>query len=302
MAKIIQWFPGHMKKAMRDMEEKRALCDGVICVLDARAPIATYNPKLAEIFKGKPVLYVLNKSDLSDGKCEKFVSLIEGQGKPCVAISAVNGASRRALEKRLQILTKEKRERAENKGVNRRFRYTVVGIPNTGKSTIVNLLGGAKRAKTGDIAGVTRDVRWIKCADFDLLDTPGTMPPSCETQYLARHLAYIGSLNDDILDIADVSLELLKELKANYPAALYERYGIECGAVGETGGDVSDEEERTREAVAMLETACKRRGFILRGGEYDYERGARAVIDDFRKGRLGKICLENPLDFSGVKF
>ena len=298
MAKIIQWFPGHMKKAMRDMEEKRALCDGVICVLDARAPIATYNPKLPEIFKGKPVLYVLNKSDLSDGKCEKFVSLIEGQGKPCVAISAVNGASRRALEKRLQILTKEKRERAENKGVNRRFRYTVVGIPNTGKSTIVNLLGGAKRAKTGDIAGVTRDVRWIKCADFDLLDTPGTMPPFCETQYLARHLAYIGSLNDDILDIADVSLELLKELKANYPAALYERYGIECGAAG----DASDEEAQTREAVAMLETACKRRGFILRGGEYDYERGARAVIDDFRKGRLGKICLENPLDFSGVKF
>lgn len=298
MAKIIQWFPGHMKKAMRDMEEKRALCDGVICVLDARAPIATYNPKLPEIFKGKPVLYVLNKSDLSDGKCEKFVSLIEGQGKPCVAISAVNGASRRALEKRLQILTKEKRERAENKGVNRRFRYTVVGIPNTGKSTIVNLLGGAKRAKTGDIAGVTRDVRWIKCADFDLLDTPGTMPPSCETQYLARHLAYIGSLNDDILDIADVSLELLKELKTNYPAALYERYGIECGAAG----DASDEETQTREAVAMLETACKRRGFILRGGEYDYERGARAVIDDFRKGRLGKICLENPLDFTGVKF
>lgn len=298
MAKIIQWFPGHMKKAMRDMEEKRALCDGVICVLDARAPIATYNPKLPEIFKGKPVLYVLNKSDLSDGKCEKFVSLIEGQGKPCVAISAVNGASRRALEKRLQILTKEKRERAENKGVNRRFRYTVVGIPNTGKSTIVNLLGGAKRAKTGDIAGVTRDVRWIKCTDFDLLDTPGTMPPSCETQYLARHLAYIGSLNDDILDIADVSLELLKELKANYPAALYERYGIECGAAG----DVPGEEAQTREAVAMLETACKRRGFILRGGEYDYERGARAVIDDFRKGRLGKICLENPLDFSGVKF
>lgn len=298
MAKIIQWFPGHMKKAMRDMEEKRALCDGVICVLDARAPIATYNPKLPEIFKGKPVLYVLNKSDLSDGKCEKFVSLIEGQGKPCVAISAVNGASRRALEKRLQILTKEKRERAENKGVNRRFRYTVVGIPNTGKSTVVNLLGGAKRAKTGDIAGVTRDVRWIKCADFDLLDTPGTMPPSCETQYLARHLAYIGSLNDDILDIADVSLELLKELKANYPAALYERYGIECGAAG----DVPGEEAQTREAVAMLETACKRRGFILRGGEYDYERGARAVIDDFRKGRLGKICLENPLDFSGVKF
>lgn len=314
MAKIIQWFPGHMKKAMRDMEEKRALCDGVICVLDSRAPIATYNPKLPEIFRGKPVLYVLNKSDLSDGKCEKFAAMIEAQGKPCVTLSAVNGASRRVLEKRLQTLTKEKRERAESKGVNRRFRYTVVGIPNTGKSTIVNLLGGAKRAKTGDIAGVTRDVRWIKCADFDLLDTPGTMPPACGTQYLARHLAYIGSLNDDILDIADVSLELLKELKENYPAALYERYGIECGSGGfaesdgadggadEFGGEPTDEEKSTREAVRMLETACRRRGFILRGGEFDYERGARAVIDDFRKGRLGKICLENPTDFSGVKF
>ena len=302
MAKLIQWFPGHMKKAMRDMEEKRALCDGVICVLDSRAPIATYNPKLPEIFAGKPVLYVLNKSDLSDGKSEKFAAMIEAQGKPCVAISAVNGASRRVLEKRLQILTKEKRERAESKGVTRRFRYTVVGIPNTGKSTVVNLLGGAKRAKTGDIAGVTRDVRWIKCADFDLLDTPGTMPPSCKTQYLARHLAYIGSLNNDILDIADVALELLKELKANYPAALQERYGIDCGGNNAETDKTADEEERTREAVEMLETACRRRGFILRGGEFDYERGARAVIDDFRKGRLGKICLENPSDFADVKF
>ena len=252
MAKLIQWFPGHMKKAMRDMEEKRALCDGMICVLDSRAPIATYNPKLPEIFAGKPVLYVLNKSDLSDGKSEKFAAMIEAQGKPCVAISAVNGASRRVLEKRLQILTKEKRERAESKGVTRRFRYTVVGIPNTGKSTVVNLLGGAKRAKTGDIAGVTRDVRWIKCADFDLLDTPGTMPPSCKTQYLARHLAYIGSLNDDILDIADVALELLKELKANYPAALQERYGIVCGGNNAETDKTADEEERTRDAVVLL--------------------------------------------------
>lgn len=289
MAKIIQWFPGHMKKAMRDMEEKRTLCDGVICVLDARAPVATFNPRLPEIFRGKPVLYVLNKSDLADGKAEKFAALIEKSGKPCVALSAVNGNSRRILEKRLQELTKEKRAHAENKGVNRRFRYTVVGIPNTGKSTIVNLLGGAKRAKTGDIAGVTRDVRWIKCADFDLLDTPGTMPPSCETQYLARHLAYIGSLNDDILDIADVSLELLKELKEYYPDSLKERYGIE---------DFSEE----CTPLCMLETACKRRGFIVRGGEFDYDRGARAILDDFRKGRLGRICLENAEEWTNVKF
>ena len=293
MAKTIQWFPGHMKKAMRDMEEKRDLCDGVICVLDARAPIATYNKKLPEIFRGKPVLYVLNKSDLADGKAEKFATEIEKQGKTCVLLSAVNGAAKRVLEKRLQILTKEKRERAESKGVNRRFRYTVIGIPNTGKSKIVNLLGGAKRAKTGDIAGVTRDVRWIKCADFDLLDTPGTMPPSCETQYLARHLAYIGSLNDDILDITDIALELLKELAANYPSALTERYGIEDFSEGETENEA---------ALKMYETVCRRRGFMLRGGDFDYERGARAILDDFRKGRLGRICLENAEDFQNVRF
>lgn len=298
MAKIIQWFPGHMKKATRDMEEKRSLCDGVICVLDARAPVATYNARLIEIFKGKPVLYVLNKSDLADGKAEKFAALIEKQGKPCVLLSAVNGAARRTLEKRLQLLTKEKRERAENKGVTRRFRYVVVGIPNTGKSTIVNLLGGAKRAKTGDVAGVTRDVRWIKCADFDLLDTPGTMPPFCETQYLARHLAYIGSLNDDILDVTDVAAELLKELQTLCPAALAERYGIEQSAPQAE----SEAEADGATPLAMLETVCKRRGFIVRGGEYDYERAARAAIDDFRKGRLGKICLEYPERYENVKF
>ena len=310
MAKIIQWFPGHMKKATRDMEEKRSLCDGVICVLDARAPVATFNPRLTEIFKGKPVLYVLNKSDLADGKAEQFAAMIENQGRACVLLSAVNGASRRALEKRLQLLTKEKRERAENKGITRRFRYVVAGIPNTGKSTIVNLLGGSKRAKTGDIAGVTRDVRWIKCADFDLLDTPGTMPPFCETQYLARHLAYIGSINDDILDIADVAAHLLNELQQICPAALEQRYGIaaETPNAAESGKETSDTEIAAENgngahgAAALLEAVCKRRGLILRGGEYDYERAARAVIDDFRKGRLGKVCLEFPNRYDNVKF
>lgn len=316
MAKIIQWFPGHMKKATRDMEEKRSLCDGVICVLDARAPVATFNPRLTGIFKGKPVLYVLNKSDLADGKAEQFAAMIENQGRPCVLLSAVNGSSRRALEKRLQLLTKEKRERAENKGITRRFRYVVAGIPNTGKSTIVNLLGGAKRARTGDIAGVTRDVRWIKCADFDLLDTPGTMPPFCETQYLARHLAYIGSINDDILDIADVAAHLLNELQQICPAALEQRYGIaaetlnapnapNAAAEAEKDADTENAAEYGNGApgsAALLEAVCKRRGLILRGGEYDYERAARAVIDDFRKGRLGKVCLEFPKRYENVKF
>ena len=285
--KNIQWFPGHMTRAMRDMEAKRDLCDGVICVLDARAPIATHNKNLNKIFGAKPILYLLNKSDLADPtKTDAFVRLVEASGKYCVRCDATNPSTRRLVMQKLQAMTAEKRERAEAKGLNRTFRFMVAGIPNTGKSTIVNLLSGQKRAKTGDIAGVTRDVRWLKCDGFDLLDTPGTMPPSFDSQYHARHLAYIGSINDDILDMDDVALELLGELAESYPQCLTERYGI------------TDYTEK----LGMYEALCKRRGFILRGGEFDYERGAKALIDDFRKGRVGRITLENAADYQGWEF
>ncbi len=284
--KTIQWFPGHMTKAMREMEAKKDLCDGVICVMDARAPIATYNKNLNKIFGEKPVLYVLNKADLADNKADAFVKLIEEKGKACVKCNSTNISSKRMLMQKLTAMTEEKRARAEAKGLNRTFRFMVAGIPNTGKSTIVNLLSGQKRAKTGDKAGVTRDVRWLKCGAFDLLDTPGTMPPSFEDQYHARHLAYIGSINDDILDMDDVALELLGELATLYPQYLTERYGIT---------DFS-------EKLGMYEALCRRRGFILRGGEFDYERGAKALIDDFRKGRIGKMCLENPTDYTDWTF
>lgn len=279
--KNIQWFPGHMTKAMRDMEKKRDLCDGVICVLDARAPVATVNKNLKTIFGAKPVLYVLNKADLSDYKADAFVKLFEEKGCYAVKCDATNVSARRILLQKLNAITEEKRERALAKGINRTFRFMVAGMPNTGKSTLVNLLSGQKRAKTGDKAGVTRDVRWLRCGAFDLLDTPGTMPPAFEDQYHARHLAYIGSINDDILDMDDIALELLGELAEKYPSYLTDRYGIT---------DFS-------EKLGMYEAVCKRRGFLFRGGEYDYERGAKAIIDDFRKGRMGRLCLEDPKDY-----
>ncbi len=284
--KNIQWFPGHMTKAMRDMEKKRDLCDGVICVLDARAPIATVNKNLHKIFGEKPILYVLNKADLVDGKADAFVKFFENHGKYAVKCDSTNISTKRILMQKLNAITQEKRERAQAKGLNRTFRFMVAGIPNTGKSTIVNLLSGQKRAKTGDKAGVTRDVRWLKCNGFDLLDTPGTMPPSFDNQYHARHLAYIGSINDDILDMDDIALELLGELAEKYPACLTERYGIT---------DFS-------EKLGMYEAVCKKRGFLFRGGEFDYERGAKAIVDDFRKGRTGKICLEDPKDYPDFTF
>ena len=285
--KTIQWFPGHMTKAMRDMEAKRDLCDGVVCVLDARAPIATVNKNLKKIFGEKPVLYVLNKSDMADAtKTDGFVKLFENKGKYVVKCDSTNPSSKRILLQKLNEITEGKRARAQAKGLNRTFRFMVAGIPNTGKSTLVNLISGQKRAKTGDKAGVTRDVRWLRCGAFDLLDTPGTMPPSFDDQYHAKHLAFIGSINDDILDMDDIALELLGELAEKYPQYLSERYGI------------TDYSEK----LGMYEALCKRRGFILRGGEFDYERGAKALIDDFRKGRIGKIGLETASAYTDFEF
>ena len=192
------------------------------------------------------------------------------------------GAAKQISEKVLFIL-RDKIARDESRGIVRPPKLMVAGIPNTGKSTVINALACEKRAVTGDKAGVTRGKQWIRCAGFELLDTPGTMPPAFENQTLAKHLAYLGSINDDILDMDDVALELLGELAAAYPQNLAERYGIE---------DFSS-------PLAMYEQVCRRRGFVRRGGEYDYERGAAAIVDDFRKGRTGRITLENAEDYRG---
>lgn len=274
-----------MTKAMRMMEECVPLVDGVMVVLDARAPAATFNKKLKKLFGAKPALYILNKADLADGgKTDAFVTEINQSGALAVKCAAAqaSSAAKQIGAKALELL-REKRERDAAKGIVRPLKFMVAGIPNTGKSTIINALSGQKRAITGDRAGVTRGKQWIRCAGFELLDTPGTMPPSFENQTLAQHLAYIGSINDDILDFYGLSLELLRELAAGYPALLKERYALE---------DLSS-------PAAMLGGVCKRRGFIVRGGEYDFERGARALIDDFRKGRIGKITLESAADYSG---
>lgn len=276
--KHIQWFPGHMTKAMRMMEESVALVDGVLAVLDARAPVATRNKNLNKLFGNKPVLYLLNKSDLADDKkTDAFLAAFARQGATALACTASRAGTAQKIAAKLPSLLKEKIEKDAQKGIVRPLRLMVCGIPNTGKSTVINALSGEKRAVTGDKAGVTRGKQWIRCAGFELLDTPGTMPPAFENQELAKHLAYIGSINDDILDLDDIALELLRELAATYPQFLSERYGIT---------DFSS-------PLAMYEEVCRRRGFMLRGGEFDYERGAKAILDDFRKGRTGRITLEN---------
>lgn len=275
-----------MTKAMRMMEEHVALCDGIIYVLDSRCPVASYNAKLKKMAGAKPILYVFNKSDLADNRVDLIIKKIEAEGGTCAKVTATGASSRKNLLQAMDKITAEKKKRNAEKGYNKTFRFMVVGVPNTGKSTVINALAGSKRAITGDKAGVTKSKQWIRCEGFELLDTPGTMPPAFENQYLAMHLAFVGSINDDILDFDDVALKLLEALAEKYPERLKERYLIEEGLT----------------PLEMLEKVCLRRGFILKGKEFDYERGERAVVDDFRKGRLGAITLDTLADAEGLKF
>lgn len=283
--KHIQWFPGHMTKAMRMMEDSVGVCDGIIYVLDARCPVSSYNKNLKKTFASRPVLYVLNKCDLADAATDEFVKLIRSRGAACIKLNAVNANSRRDITGAIASLIAHKQQKNLAKGYNKIFRFMVCGVPNTGKSTVINLVAGAARTQTGNKAGVTRGKQWIRLDGCELLDTPGTTPPSFDNQRLAARLAYVGSLNDDIVPMDDLALALLEELWNKYPQKLAERYGIEGGT-----------------PLEMLERLCSRRGFMVKGGDYDYERGERAIIDDFRKGRVGAVTLDDISDAEGLEY
>ncbi len=274
----LQWFPGHMTAAMRMMEENLKAVDGVMIVLDARAPRASLNSKLDKLFVNKKVLYVLNKTDLVEkADVLRTVQEFKAEGRETVAVSAMDKRAVDLLYERIFSLLKDKLERNKAKGMFKPIRIMVAGIPNTGKSTIINALCGGKKAITGDKAGVTKGKQWVRLRELELLDTPGTMPPAFENQELARHLAYIGSMNDANIDFSDLTFELLTELKQKYPELLKAKYDVENLDV---------------DTLELYNAICIRRGFLRKGGEYDYERLATAVIDDFRKGRIGKIILD----------
>jgi ribosome biogenesis GTPase A len=274
----LQWFPGHMTAAMRMMEENLKAVDGVMLVLDARAPRASLNSKLDKLFVNKKILYVLNKTDLVEPfDVKRTVNEFTSEGKETVAVSAMDKRAVDLLYNRIFTMLKDKLERNKLKGIFKPIRVMVAGIPNTGKSTIINALCGGKKAVTGNKAGVTKGKQWVRLRELELLDTPGTMPPAFENQTLAKHLAYIGSMNDANIDFNDLAYELLAELKEKYPKLLSAKYGIEDFDVP---------------TLELFNAVCVRRGFLRRGGEYDYERCATAIIDDFRKGRIGKIILD----------
>ena len=274
----LNWFPGHMAKALRQMEADVKLCDGVILVMDARAVFACFNKRLDKVFGNKPIVYCINKRDLiSSAQAKKIESYFKANNLVYELIEGLSKRDGQNLRAKCDFVLKEKIERNAQKGMTRTLRFMVAGLPTTGKSTIINTMSGAKKAETGNKAGVTRANKWIRLGSFDLLDTPGTMPPNIENQTYARHLAFIGAMNDDILHAEDLALDLITELVKIAPNEFKEKYKL-------------DTLELT--PLEIFDCICKKRGYLLRGGECDYERAAKAIIDDFRKGRIGKIALE----------
>lgn len=275
MANNINWYPGHMAAAKRMMEENMKLIDVIIELRDARIPFSSSNPDINRF--NKPRLVLLSKSDLADGgKTKKWIEYFENSGIPARAINARNKQSE--VVAAINEICREKAKYFKQKGVARNMRALVAGIPNSGKSTLINSLCGAQKAKTGDKPGVTRGKQWIKAGNIDLLDSPGLLWPKLENQKSAMFLAFTGALNDEILDKDDIAYNLIKVLGEQYPEKLKERYGI----------DVSGD------ALTDLDAVCKKRGFLIKGGEYDYARCAKMLLDEFRSGKIGRMTLEVP--------
>ena len=270
-----------MTKAKRAMKEDIKLIDLIIEVVDARVPLASRNPDIDELGKGKARLILLNKSDLADERYnEQWSAYFQKKGFYVVKVNAKSGAGLKSIQGAIQEACKAKIERDRRRGIkNRPIRAMVVGIPNVGKSTFINSYAGKACAKTGNKPGVTKGKQWIRLnKTLELLDTPGILWPKFEDQEVGKRLAFIGSIKDEILNLEELSLELLDYIRTNYPGLLNTRYGIE--------------EEGT--PVSLLEAVADKRKCLIRGQEIDYAKAAGIVMEEFRNGKIGRITLEFP--------
>ena len=277
-----QWYPGHMTKAKRMMEENIKLIDLIIEVVDARIPISSRNPDIDQLGKNKARLLLLNKSDLADSdQNEAWSRFFQEKGFHVLKLNSRSGSGVKGVLPLVMEACKEKIERDKRRGIkNRPVRAMVVGIHNVGKSTFINAFAGKACTKTGNKPGVTKGKQWIRInKSLELLDTPGILWPKFEDQQVGARLAMVGSIKDEILNLEELSLELLKYLHRDYPGLLKARYEI----------------EESPEPLTMLEQIASNRKCIQKGGELDYGKAAGILLEEFRNGKIGRITLEKPL-------
>lgn len=276
-----QWYPGHMPKARRMMQENIKLIDLVIELVDARIPLSSRNPDIDELGRQKSRLILLNKADLAENKWnDAWIEYFKDKGYLAVKVNSKKGGGIKNIQSVIQEACKEKIERDRKRGIlNRPVRAMVVGIPNVGKSTFINTLAGKACAKTGNKPGVTKGKQWIRLnKGVELLDTPGILWPKFEDQQVGMKLAFIGSIKDEILNTEELAAEFLKFMQQHYPGIIAGKYNIE-----ETG-----------DVYEVLNRIAESRHCIVRGNELDVEKAAALLMDDFRSGRLGELTLEYP--------
>ena len=295
----IQWYPGHMTKARRKIEADIKLVDLVIELLDARCPIATENPDIRRITAKKQRLILLNKADLADETVtKKWIEHFKEQGITAIALDSRGRDSIDRIRKAAAALTEAKREKERARGITgeRALKAMICGIPNVGKSTFINSMLGKASTKTGNKPGVTKGTQWININDsLLLLDTPGVLWPRFDDEETAVSLAEIGSINDQVINVEELSIKLIDFMLVNYRSNLFERYGI------------SEEEFKEKldnmevhvlgvsiEALAALELISVKRGCLKKGAEPDFARSSKLIVDEFRAGRLGRISLQRP--------
>lgn len=274
-----QWFPGHMTKAMRQMKEDIKLIDLIIELLDARIPLSSRNPEIDNLGQNKARLVLLNKADLADEKQNnKWIEYFKEKGIVALKINSKNKQGIKEINNAVNIACKEKIERNLKRGIkNRPIRAMVVGIPNVGKSTFINAYAGKNCAKTGNKPGVTKGKQWIRLnKNLELLDTPGVLWPKFDDQKIGMHLAFIGSMNDNILDVSELAFQLIKLLENLYPNAIKDRYSIE------------DHDN----ILQIMYQIAEVRGCKLKGNQPDLDKTSKIVLDDFRSGKLGRITLD----------
>ena len=280
----INWYPGHMAKSRRLLQDQLRAVDAVIELCDARAPLATRNPDLEKLTRGKARILILNKADLADDReTARWVEYFRSQDLSAMRFNS-NGGKTKEILARIQEATRPAVERAAARGVKKTVRLMIIGIPNVGKSTFINRIHGSGIAKASDRPGVTRSNQWVKIGPYlELLDTPGMLPPRMDDQDGARLLAYLGSIRDQIMNTEELAGQLLMHLQAINPAAVAARFKL-------PDGEIYDDPQ------LALEAACKGRGWLISGGRPDVDRAAALVLDEFRAGKAGKITIERAPD------